>query len=470
MESRQAPVPSFRHTRQADTSAPTGEFVTRDGETYYRISAFHRLDPFLMTLASDTDLWMFVTSGGGLTAGRVDPDGSLFPYRTVDQLHEAHHHTGPITLIRVDQEDGGFILWKPFSTSVADSPDLDRNLYKNTVGNRLDLRGGQPRTRPDLQLQLGRERRVRLGADRHAREHQRRSGAAWICWTACATSCPTARPSSLYQQSSNLVDAYKKSEIDAETGLGIFSLSAGITDRAEALESLQANIVWCCGLEDYRVHLSAAAIKAFRHGRVVAPGHDPERGPGQLPGQLRTRTGAGRQCDRGTWSATPAGTTPRSSPCGAVCSQDADLAARHRRERRADDGESPPQRGQRRRPAAVGPARILEPPFRQRAVQQHARRRLRPELRRPGGRLHSIFSTTRNRAVADRWQDTLAALPDTITVDELRAAGPRIAATPISNASVTSTCPFTSAAATATPAGPGTAFPSACATAPASAS
>ena len=51
--------------------------------------------------ASDADLWMFIASGGGLTAGRVDADGSLFPYQTVDKLHDAHHHPGLVTLIRI---------------------------------------------------------------------------------------------------------------------------------------------------------------------------------------------------------------------------------------------------------------------------------------------------------------------------------------------------------------------------------
>jgi len=37
--------------------------VVLDGEPYYRIAGFDRMRPFLMTLASDTDLWMFVTSG-----------------------------------------------------------------------------------------------------------------------------------------------------------------------------------------------------------------------------------------------------------------------------------------------------------------------------------------------------------------------------------------------------------------------
>ena len=73
----------------------------------------------------------------------------------------------------------------------------------------------------------------------------------------------------LYQQSSNLVDAYKKSELDPDTRLGIFSLTAGITDRAEALESLRANTVCCVGLEDFEAHLSLDAVAAFRRGEEL---------------------------------------------------------------------------------------------------------------------------------------------------------------------------------------------------------
>ena len=75
-----------------------------------------------MSLASDTDLWMFVTSGGGLTAGRVDADGALFPYLTVDQLHDAHHHTGPVTLIRVERRAPGRVLWEPFGAAGDERP------------------------------------------------------------------------------------------------------------------------------------------------------------------------------------------------------------------------------------------------------------------------------------------------------------------------------------------------------------
>jgi hypothetical protein len=248
---------------------PVGEFVVLDGEDYYRIASFHRLTPFLMSLASNTDLWMFITSGGGLTAGRVDADGSLFPYQTVDQLHDAHHHTGPVTLVRIEQVQGTQVLWEPFSPAHNQDPVIERNLYKNTIGNRLVFE--------------------EINHDLHLAFRYRWSGCDEFGWVRSSTLVnlgtssaratlldglrnviPHGAPLVLYQQSSNLVDAYKKSEVDPDTGLGIFSLTAGITDRAEALESLKANTFWCNGLEGFRVHLSKGSVSSFRHGRVLA--------------------------------------------------------------------------------------------------------------------------------------------------------------------------------------------------------
>ncbi len=47
---------------------------------------------------------------------------------------------------------------------------------------------------------------------------------------------------------SNLLDAYKRSEVDDATGLGLFTLSATLTDRAEPSESLKATVAWQVGL------------------------------------------------------------------------------------------------------------------------------------------------------------------------------------------------------------------------------
>ena len=73
----------------------------------------------------------------------------------------------------------------------------------------------------------------------------------------------------LQKQSSNLVDAYKKTELNAATGMGIYSLSAIIVDRAEPSEALKANIVWSTGLKGAKRLLSSTQLEQFRQGHEV---------------------------------------------------------------------------------------------------------------------------------------------------------------------------------------------------------
>ncbi len=249
----------------ADPASPAGAFVELDGEAYYRISAFHRLHPFLMSLASDTDIWMFVTSGGGLTAGRRDPDGALFPYETVDKLHDGHHHTGPITLLRVRRADGPSLLWEPFAEHPAEASFVERNLYKNIVGSRLLFE--------EIRHDLGLRFRYRwsgcdeFGIVRTASLENLGAGAATVALLdGLRNILPHGAPLLLQQQASCLVDAYKRAEVDPATRLGIFSLTAKITDRAEAAEELRATTVWSRGLETATISLSLDAVNAFRSG------------------------------------------------------------------------------------------------------------------------------------------------------------------------------------------------------------
>ena len=113
----------------------TGGFVERAGETYYRIANYHRMPPFFMTVVSGFDHWMFLSSNGGLTCGRRDPDHALFPYYTDDKIHDADGTTGPQTIFLVEK-DGLRHLWKPFARDVP-VYRMERNLYKNLLGNRL---------------------------------------------------------------------------------------------------------------------------------------------------------------------------------------------------------------------------------------------------------------------------------------------------------------------------------------------
>ncbi|MEL6652292.1 MAG: hypothetical protein AAFQ87_15935, partial [Bacteroidota bacterium] len=68
---------------------------------------------------------------------------------------------------------------------------------------------------------------------------------------------------------STLVDAYKKNEIEADTGLGIFSLSSILVDKPEPSESLQATTVWSAGIEAKQYLLSDRQLSAFRRGEQI---------------------------------------------------------------------------------------------------------------------------------------------------------------------------------------------------------
>jgi hypothetical protein len=82
-----------------------GEFVSLGGEPFYRIAHYDRMDPFFMSVVSASDHWMFVSSNGGLTAGRRNADHALFPYYPVDRIHDSGDHTGPRTVLRVVRDD-----------------------------------------------------------------------------------------------------------------------------------------------------------------------------------------------------------------------------------------------------------------------------------------------------------------------------------------------------------------------------
>ncbi len=251
-----------------DRRGPTGEFVMLEGEAFYRIHAVDTLPPFLMNIPTDTDLWMFISSTGGLTAGRRDPDGALFPYETVDRLHDAPHHTGPVTLVRVERRGAQPLAWEPFAPSPPVGGATSRSLSKNTIGNQLVFEeihhqaqlafryrwAGSDETgwvRTATLTNLGRERVTLSLLD------------------GLRNILPSGVPLALYQHSSCLVDAYKRADIDARSGLGIYSLTARISDRPEPAEELRATTVWGHGLAESRVAVSPEALAAFRLGIPV---------------------------------------------------------------------------------------------------------------------------------------------------------------------------------------------------------
>ena len=119
-----------------DKNIITGDFLDHAGERFYVIQNTDMLAPFFISIVSNSDHWLFISSNGGLTAGRVSPETALFPYVTVDKIHESIVHTGSKTLLRVKAK-GELHEWEPFNMEHEGRYSINRNLYKNLLGNKL---------------------------------------------------------------------------------------------------------------------------------------------------------------------------------------------------------------------------------------------------------------------------------------------------------------------------------------------
>ncbi len=230
------------------TSEVSGAFVTLAGERYYAIGNVDKMPPFFINLVSDNDHWLFVASNGGLTAGRVSPDFALFPYVTVDKIYDSTPHTGSRTLLRVER-DRQSRDWEPFNAEhTGHRFATTRNLYKNALGNKLLFE----EINHDLELAF-RYRWMTSDAYGFVREAELENLGTTDCrielLDGLQNILPAGTPRFTQTNSSYLVDAYKWNELDADTGLALFTLFSGISDRAEPCESLKANTVFCLGLE-----------------------------------------------------------------------------------------------------------------------------------------------------------------------------------------------------------------------------
>ncbi|MFU8896763.1 MAG: hypothetical protein ACNA8J_10280 [Gammaproteobacteria bacterium] len=272
-----------------------GQFVDLAGERYYVIRNVDKMPPFFTTLVSSDDHWLFASSTGGLTAGRVSPQTALFPYVTVDKIHESSSHTGSRTLLRI-RGSHGFELWEPFNRDQVGRVSVTRNIYKNTLGDKLcfeeinhELRLAFRQTWMTSQ-EYGFVRRCELeNLGARTLHIELLDGVQNIL--------PAGTPLFTQTNVSNLVDAYKWTELDEATGLGIFTLYSAITDRAEPAESLKATTVFSLGFEDSTRLISSTQIDAFRVGSPLhAENHKRGiRGAYLLGAELKLPHGAVKQ-------------------------------------------------------------------------------------------------------------------------------------------------------------------------------
>ena len=112
------------------------EKVERNKEVYYKISNSNFMRPFFMSIVSDSNHWMFISSNGGVSAGRKNAEYALFPYYTDDKITETSEFTGSKTIIQVKIGDN-VEVWEPFSVRNYCKYKVTRNLYKNRYGNKV---------------------------------------------------------------------------------------------------------------------------------------------------------------------------------------------------------------------------------------------------------------------------------------------------------------------------------------------
>jgi hypothetical protein len=252
--------------------------VLLDDEEFFMISNHDRMDPFFMSIVSDGNHWMFISSNGGLTAGRKNAEYALFPYYTDDKLTDLQDKTGSKSIFHIEQE-GAHHYWEPFSNRNSRDHIYQRNLYKSIYGNKIvfeEIHAGLK-----LIFRYSWSSSNQYGFVRESTIINNSGLPTNISMIdGIQNVLPCGVDSSLQNASSNLVNAYKRTELDEKSGLGIFALSAIIVDRAEPSEALKANTVWSTGLSNPTYLLSSRQLDRFRQGEEVIQELDMKSGEG----------------------------------------------------------------------------------------------------------------------------------------------------------------------------------------------
>jgi hypothetical protein len=242
-----------------------GRFVDDDGETWYRIDGCDQAPPFFVALASDSDVWAFVSTAGSLAAGRHDAEGAFFPYETVDRIHRRWEHTGARTWIRI--LDGPQAEpWQPFAPRF--TVGGTRSVWKNLSGTRLRLREVHASGR--LQFEHEWSSAAGLGLVRSARLQALAGEVQVEVLDGLLDLVPPGVGVAHATTMSCLADAYKWNESAAGGRLGIYALYARIWDRAEPKECFEALVAWHAGVPaPHRLLLSDHQVGAFCRGEPV---------------------------------------------------------------------------------------------------------------------------------------------------------------------------------------------------------
>ncbi|MWC29149.1 hypothetical protein [Paenibacillus sp. MMS18-CY102] len=242
----------------------TNGFVNISGKEYYKIGKYNEMQPFFITLPSNSDVWMFLSSNGGLCAGRRNSEYSLFPYETEDKIHDKYQ-SGPKTLIRITAGEQS-CLWEPFVLTYANKYDVTRNMYKSVLGNSLIFE--EVNESLGLTFSYQWEMSERYGIVRTSTLKNDNDNCEVEILDGILNILPADVNPVLQENRSSLVDAYKSAETDDTTGITTFSLVSKINDTPDPQESLHANVAWFVSQHKPGVCLTARVFDEMCSGGV----------------------------------------------------------------------------------------------------------------------------------------------------------------------------------------------------------
>ena len=250
---------SFNNERKVE-----GKQIKIENENFYKISNVDNMRPFFMSIVSNSNHWMFISSTGSLSAGRKNSEYALFPYYTDDKITESSETTGSKTILII-KKSGKNYLWEPFSEKYSGIYNISRNIYKNTIGNKIIFEEINHDLNIEFNYQWNSSNKygfVRKSFIKNNCDNQ----ITIDLLDGIQNILPYGVGEGLQNAQSNLVDAYKKCELDNKSKLGLFSLSAIIVDKAEPSEALKVNTVWSTGFSNSTHLLSSLQLNNFRKG------------------------------------------------------------------------------------------------------------------------------------------------------------------------------------------------------------
>ncbi|MFL2499723.1 MAG: hypothetical protein ACJ0QW_02750, partial [Porticoccaceae bacterium] len=253
--------------RQTSNIEIGGKYVNIEGETYYQIKNYDQMKDFFISVVSDSDHWMFISTRGGLSAGRINSENALFPYYTDDKVSDGSPFTGSRTIALATIGDKTS-LWEPFSEQYNGIYNTTRNLYKNVFGDKLIFE----EINHDLALTFRYSWRTsdKFGFVKTSTLINTGDSLAQVeIIDGIENLIPYGVETDVQGNLSCLVDAYKKNELEADSGLGLYSMSSILVDRAEPSEALSTTTVWSVGLSESKKLVSSLQLDNFRKGNAV---------------------------------------------------------------------------------------------------------------------------------------------------------------------------------------------------------